>query len=883
MKIAFTVIGLVLGLFLGSGAALLFAAAAGAALGWIVAALLDLERRLHALEQRREPPVPAELRAPAAPTPPAAPQPRVSTAAPAPPAPATAASVARPTPPPPPSPGAIDQALDATRRWLTTGNVPVKLGVIISFFGVAFLLKYAVDRELLRIPIEARLLGVAAAAIALLVVGWRLRERTRVYALSLQGGGVGILYLTIFAALRLFAVIATGPAFVLLVALTLATGTLAVLQNARALATLGVVGGFLAPVLVSTGTGSHVVLFSYYLLLNAAILGVAWFRAWRELNWLGFVFTFVIGGFWGYLNYERSMLASTEPFVILYFLFYQLTAILFALRQPPDLRGLVDGTLIFGTPVLAFAMQAVLLGHTEFGLAISAVTVALFYAAVAMLLNRRGDPGLRLLIESFLALGVAFGTIAIPLALDARWTAAAWALEGAALVWVGTRQQRLLARVAGSVLVIGAGMAFLNHGWRYGRGLPFLNGNLLGGWLIALAALFSARELGKSIGRWDAVQRVVSLVLFLWGLIWWLVTGGLEIDERVTARFEPAAFVLFFVLSPALLTAASQRLDWSTGRRASFLSLPLLLLPAATVALGSGHPLGDLGFVAWPVAGVVQYWMLRQNEQAHPRLGRMGHAWTLALIAVLALWEVAWQLDEQGLNAAWAGSAASLVPGALLIVVLRGCRGSGWPLAAQAQTYIVSGCGLLLLLEWLCVAGLNLGTDGDPTPLPYLPLANPVDIASAFALLNSWQWLLALRTDAATLAAAGLRRAQTALGVVAFAISTIALLRAVHHLGGVPWQVQTLFDSVLVQAALSVYWGLLAFAGMIAGARGSRRWLWLAGAVLMGAVVLKLFVIDLGNTGTVARIVSFIATGALLLVVGYFAPVPPRQTESQHA
>lgn len=882
MKIAFTVIGLVLGLFLGSGGPVLIAAAAGAALGWTMAAFLDLERRLRALERYLESPAPAELKAPAKPKPPAAPEAEVRAAAPATPAPSAEPSAPR-APPPPRPPGAVDQALAASRRWLTTGNVPVKLGVIISFFGVAFLLKYAVDRELLRIPIEARLLGVAAAAIVLLGVGWRLRERKRVYALSLQGGGVGILYLTIFAALRLFAVIGALPAFALLAALTLATGALAVLQNARALATLGVVGGFLAPVLVSTGTGSHVVLFSYYLLLNAAILGVAWFRAWRELNWLGFVFTFVIGGLWGYLNYERSMLASTEPFVVLYFLFYQLTAILFALRQPPDLRGLVDGTLIFGTPVLAFAMQAVLLGHTEFGLAISAVAVALFYAAVATLLNRRGDPGLRLLVESFLALGVAFATIAIPLALDARWTAAAWALEGAALVWVGTRQQRLLARVAGSVLVIGAGIAFINHGWKYGRGLPFLNGNLLGGWLIALAALFSARELGKSIGRWDAVQRLISLLLFAWGLIWWLVTGGLEIDERIAGSFEPAAFVLFFVLGPALLTTVSRPLDWSAGRRASFLSLPLLLLPAASIALDSGHPFGNLGFIAWPLAGVLQYWMLRRNEQAQPRLGRIGHAWTLTLIAILASWEVGWQLDEQGLNAVWAWSAASLVPGALLIFVLRGCRGRSWPLGAQAQTYIVSGCGLLLLLEWLCVAGLNLGTDGDPGPLAYLPLANPVDIASAFALLNGWQWMLALKTDAAVLDAAGLRRAQVLLGLVAFAISTIALLRGVHHLGEVPWDAQSLFDSVLVQAALSVYWGLLAFAGMIAGARSARRWLWLAGAVLMGAVVLKLFVIDLGNTGTVARIVSFIATGALLLVVGYFAPAPPRQTESQHA
>ena len=49
----------------------------------------------------------------------------------------------------------------------------------------------------------------------------------------------------------------------------------------------------------------------------------------------------------------------------------------------------------------------------------------------------------------------------------------------------------------------------------------------------------------------------------------------------------------------------------------------------------------------------------------------------------------------------------------------------------------------------------------------------------------------------------------------------------------------------------------------------------------MAVVVLKLFAVDLGNTGTVERIVSFIGTGLLLLVVGYFAPAPPREKDSR--
>jgi len=158
-----------------------------------------------------------------------------------------------------PGPSLLQIFLNKSSSWFTTGNVPVKVGVIVSFIGISFLLKYAIDRELVVVSLEVRLLAVAAAGIALLVIGWHLRNKDRVYALSLQGGGVGILFLTTFAALQLWQLLPAGLAFVLLVALTVLTGALAVMQNSRSLAILGVIGGFLAPILASAGQGNHVI------------------------------------------------------------------------------------------------------------------------------------------------------------------------------------------------------------------------------------------------------------------------------------------------------------------------------------------------------------------------------------------------------------------------------------------------------------------------------------------------------------------------------------------------------------------------------------------------------------------------------------------------
>jgi uncharacterized membrane protein len=64
---------------------------------------------------------------------------------------------------------------------------------------------------------------------------------------------------------------------------------------------------------------------------------------------------------------------------------------------------------------------------------------------------------------------------------------------------------------------------------------------------------------------------------------------------------------------------------------------------------------------------------------------------------------------------------------------------------------------------------------------------------------------------------------------------------------------------------------------MVYGNRRALHLLWLVGAGLLGAVVVKLFMVDLSGQGTIERIVSFVGVGALILVIGYLAPVPPAQ------
>ncbi len=464
--------------------------------------------------------------------------------------------------------------LGKAKDWLFGGNLVAKAGLLILFFGVSFLIKYAAVRVTL--PIEVRLSGIVLADLALLVWGWRIRESRPAISLPVQGAALGILMLVTFGAYRMYDLIPGSLAFGLLFALTAFTCLLAVLQDALWLAVFGIVGGFAAPILTSTGKGSHIGLFSYYALLNAGILAIALKRSWRLLNLLGFAFTFVIATAWGILRYEAQDYASVQGFLILFLLFYVAISVFYALRQAPRLTHYVDGTLVFGTPLVAFGLQYGIVRDKPFGLAFSALALGLFYITLTLgLWKRRGD-SLKLLVESFLALGIVFGTLAIPFALDGRWTSAAWALEGAGIVWVGLRQRQTLAWVFGVLVQVGAWISFIFSMFNLDRSTAMESNLWLGFLLLAVTGLAMAMNFRREVGRRseddneqaDTASRILTWLAtgFLGFAALWLLAGAwTEIFLRGGVHTH-TLLVISAMGVAGILGLIAVRLDWHASR-----------------------------------------------------------------------------------------------------------------------------------------------------------------------------------------------------------------------------------------------------------------------------------------------------------------------------
>ena len=800
---------------------------------------------------------------PAAPEPPPIPAGAPEPARPQPSAPAAPAAPApRPAPAVPAEPDVVTKVARLLKAWFFEGNVPVKLGVLVLLFGVAAGIKYAADAGWLVVPIELRLAGIAAGAIALLVWGLRSAAERPAFGLSLQGGAIGILLLVVFAAFRNYEVLDAMPAFVLVVILVAGASVLAVKQNAPALAVLGFIGGYLAPVLLSTGSGNHVALFSYYAVLNLAVFLIAWKRPWRALNLVGFGFTFLIGGIWGAKYYQPDKFATVEPFLVLFFLFYVAIPVLYALAGRQK-NGKVDGTLLFGTPLLAFPMQVGLLGDDRMGLAFSALFVAAIYTGLA--LWARGNQRLRDLAQSAAGMGVVFATLAIPLALTARWTSAAWAIQGAGMAWLGLRQERRLVRWSGLALLVLAGLAWSVSLFDYNLGTEdrfLLNGHALNLGLLTLAWM-AASWLYHRAGKAVPLQ----VVLFLGGLGWWSLLGIRELEVNIETRFD-ALYYGGFALVTAVLAAALRRpMAWPR------LSWPLaasvvLLLPLSLAS--QDHYLTTLFewplLLWWPLLATALVTLRALREPRSLGLVFAHIAWLATVAAALGITLLRVAGDKMDLEDGWL-LPALLVPLATLFWLAAAKPAlAGWPVADQFPRW---------RKVWLGIAGAGLGLGwlfghflpGNSAPLPWLPLLNPLELFLLLGLLATALWLRGHRDPH--------RLGWLAWAGAALFMLTMSVLRACHHLADLPWNARLLMETT-PQASLTVAWCLAGVTAWVLGSRRRDRPLWWLGAALLGVVLVKLLLVDRQFVGNIAGIVSFLVVGGLLVLVGRIAPTPPR-------
>ena len=361
-------------------------------------------------------------------------------------------------------------------QWFFGENLVVRVGALVLLVGVVLLLKLA--SQYIEVSMPVRMALVALGGLVITVVGYRTTAKKRSYGLTLQGVGFAVIYLTVFASFKLYGLLPSTLTFGVLALLAGLTVMFSVWQNALPLAVLAFGGAFFAPILVSRPDGSVVMLFSYYLLLNIAVAVIAHYRTWKLLNALSLAVTFGLAYVWGFrafsgnsagagwLSLRWQLLGLLVGHMALYLFIavrysqqvVSYNQMLLQMNTRVARRPIIsiDSGLLFGTALLGFGLMASLLNDLPYHLAFASSALSAIYLSLGLWLlkhHRRsiaGDPqannqfdnSFELLIEASLALGCGFLALVIPLALSAKWISIGWAVQGAALVWLGARTQR---------------------------------------------------------------------------------------------------------------------------------------------------------------------------------------------------------------------------------------------------------------------------------------------------------------------------------------------------------------------------------------------------------------------------------------------------------
>ena len=196
-----------------------------------------------------------------------------------------------------------------------------RIGVVTLVLGIAFFFKWAVDNQWIG-PAGRVILGVISGLVTLGAADVLWRRGQRIFAQGATAVGLGILYLAVYAAFEYYQLIPQSLAFTFLVATTALAVALALRYASVAMAVLGLVGGYMTPILLSTGQDHPWFLFSYVLLLNIAALVLTRIRKWSPLEILSFAATAVIYTAWFSDQFKPEKQFVATFFVLIYYALY---------------------------------------------------------------------------------------------------------------------------------------------------------------------------------------------------------------------------------------------------------------------------------------------------------------------------------------------------------------------------------------------------------------------------------------------------------------------------------------------------------------------------------------------------------------------------------
>ena len=338
-------------------------------------------------------------------------------------------------------------------------NLFGKIGILIFIIGIGFFVKYAIDQNWIN-ETARTLMGYAVGA-GMLVLAERLHKRYHTFSSLLAGGAFGIYYLITAIAFHYYALFSHTIAFVILCVTTIFMSAVSVLYDRKELAVTALVGGFIAPFIISTDSSSIISLQIYITILNIGMFCLAMYKKWAILPMVSFAFTYII--LWGTTalgSFSDSEAGTTYPTL---FAFATLFYVIFLLPVVFILRTQYGGNTRLGLLGIITANSFLYLIYGDFLLqhfeASSDTTayLAFFIAAVNLAIHlylRFRVEGQDTLRNLMLGLAVTFASMGIPILFSAANVLMVWAAESVLLLWLFTKEKNRIYELASAVLLL---------------------------------------------------------------------------------------------------------------------------------------------------------------------------------------------------------------------------------------------------------------------------------------------------------------------------------------------------------------------------------------------------------------------------------------------
>lgn len=419
-------------------------------------------------------------------------------------------------------------------------NLMNKIGIAILVLGIGFFVKFAIDKNWIN-EIGRAFIGLLAGGI-LIGIAHKLRKNFKAFSSVLVGGGLAVFYFTVAITFHEYHLISQTAAFLVMVAITGFAVALSLAYDKVELAVLAIIGGFVSPLLLSTGEGNYIVLFSYVLILNVGMLILAYFKKWRIVNIVSYVFTILLFGTWLTMKFSNQYAGALIFSTIFYLVFFAMNIINNIKENQKfnaaDISILLSNTFLYYTAGM-FILKDVQQGDFQ-GLFTAAIAVFNFVFAYTLFRSNKAD---KTLVYLLIGLVLTFLSLAAPIQLEGNYITLFWSAEAVLLLWLSQKSGITLMKIA-SIIVLLLMLGSLIMDWekvyQTNQELAIVFNKIFLTGLGSLVSLFLYRWLlGKeegSILQDFSAQYVRTIVGFLI-LVFMYLTFLLELNYQVNLYY----------------------------------------------------------------------------------------------------------------------------------------------------------------------------------------------------------------------------------------------------------------------------------------------------------------------------------------------------------